>query len=135
MQTSELQKHVFGGWKLLAAKMQFEDGTVTDMHGPNPLGSLVFTDKRMTVIITHRSRPARTDDSLRDLFKTMIAYTGMYNIQDHELITAVDAAWISEWVGTAQRRMMEIQGDTLVLRTAKQPNPMAQGKVATGLLT
>lgn len=135
MQASELQKEIVGSWKLVAAKTQFEDGTATDMHGADPVGSVVFTGKRMTAIITRRSRPARTDNNLGDLFKTMIAYTGTYSIEGNELVTTVDAAWVPEWVGTAQKRFMEIEGDTLVLRTAKQPNPMAQGKLTTGLLT
>lgn len=132
---NELAKEIVGGWTLVAAQMQFEDGTTIDMHGPEPLGSVVFSDKRMSAIITHRARPARTNDSLGDLFKTMLAYTGKYGIDGDELVTAVDAAWVPEWVGTTQRRVVEIDGDTLSLRTAKQPNPMQQGKLMTGVLT
>lgn len=132
---SELAKEIVGGWTLVAAQMRFEDGAATDMHGPEPLGSVLFTDKRMSAIITQRSRPARTDDSLGDLFKTMLAYTGTYGIEGDELVTAVDAAWVPEWVGTTQRRVIEIAGDTLLIRTARQPNPMQQGKVMTGVLT
>ncbi|MGN6460146.1 MAG: lipocalin-like domain-containing protein [Pseudolabrys sp.] len=132
---NELAKEIVGGWTLLAAQMQFEDGTAIDMHGPKPSGSVVFTDKRMSAIITHRSRPARTNDNLGDLFKTMLAYAGTYGIEGNELVTAVDAAWVPEWVGTTQRRAIEIAGDTLLIRTAKQPNPMQQGKIMTGVLT
>lgn len=132
---SELTKQIVGGWTLVAAQMLFEEGTATDMHGPDPIGSVVFTDKRMSAIITHRSRPARTGDSLGDLFKTMLAYTGTYGIEGDELVTAVDAAWVPEWVGTTQRRVIEIAGDTLLIRTPRQPNPMQQGKVMTGVLT
>ncbi len=132
---SDLAKAIVGGWTLVSAQMQFEDGTTIDMHGPEPLGSVVFTGKRMSAIITHRSRPARTNDNLGDLFKMMLAYAGTYSIDGDELVTAVDAAWVPEWVGTAQRRVIAVDGDALSLRTAKQPNPMQQGKLMTGVLT
>ncbi len=130
-----LAKEIVGGWTLVSAQMQFEDGTAIDMHGPDPLGSVVFTDKRMSAIITHRSRPARTSDNLGDLFNTMLAYSGTYGIDGNELVTAVEAAWVPDWVGTTQRRVIEIDGDTLSLRTPKQPNPMQQGKIMAGVLT
>ena len=132
---NELAKEIIGGWTLVTAQMQFEDGTTIDMHGPEPLGSVVFTGKRMSAIITHRSRPARTNDNLGDLFKTMLAYAGRYSIEGDELVTAVDTAWVPECVGTTQRRAIEIEGDTLSIRTAKQPSLMQQGKVMTGVLT
>lgn len=135
MQANKSAKEVLGGWTLVAAKMQFEDGAAIDMHGPDPLGSVVFADKRMTAIITRRSRPARTDGSLGDLFNTMLAYSGTYSIEGNELVTAVDVAWVPEWVGTTQRRGIEIAGDTLSIHTARQPNPMQQGKIMTGVLT
>lgn len=134
---SNLLDQLAGGWSLVAAKFEFENGSVADMYGPDPSGSIVFTaDKRITALLTSSSRPAMTDDiSLATLFRTMMAYTGRFKLHGNELVTSVEAAWVSEWVGSQQTRFVSLDGDVLHIRTAKQTHALHPGEMLTGLLT
>ncbi len=71
-------------------------------RGKTPAGFIIFTpDGRMMVVLTDEGRKAPKDDQDRaDLFKTMIAYTGMYRIEGDRWITKVDVAANPALVGT-----------------------------------
>jgi Lipocalin-like domain len=62
--------------------------------GQNPKGYVIITADRLITVLTGEGRkPPTTDDDWASSFKTMIAYTGQYRIEDDRLITKVDAAW------------------------------------------
>ncbi len=43
--------------------------------------------------------------------KTLVAYIGRYRVEGNQWVTSVQTAWAPEWVGTEQRRTIEINGD------------------------
>lgn len=65
----------------------------------------------------------------------MMAYTGDCRIEgDDKFITRVDLAWHPAWNGTEQVRFFKLDGDTLSIITAQQPNPMLAGRMGRGII-
>jgi hypothetical protein len=57
--------------------------------GQNPNGYLVITADRLITVLTGEGRkPPKTDDERASSFKTMIAYSGLYRIEDNRLTTS-----------------------------------------------
>jgi hypothetical protein len=57
----------------------------------------------------------------------MIAYSGSYRVEDGRFITKVDTSWNEAWIGTEQVRFVRLEGDTMTLTSAWQPDPNAAG--------
>ena len=62
-------------------------------------------------------KPATTDAERAKLLGTVIAYTGMYRIEEDKWITKVEVAWNPAWVGTEQKRPFTIEGNRLKVLT------------------
>jgi hypothetical protein len=132
--TSILNEQLVGSWTLVAGKSEFENGDVMDIYGPNPAGSIIFTsNNRMMAVVTSRSRSASASPD--ELFRTMMAYTGTFDLKGNELTVAVDVAWVPGWVGAKQTRFLTLDDDLLDIRTPKQDHPLFPGKKVVGLLT
>ena len=68
----------------------------------------------MIVVNTGEGRKApNTDLDRADLFKSMVAYTGIYRIEGDKWITKVDVAMNPALVGTEQARFFRVDGDRL----------------------
>ena len=98
----------------------------TQPWGADPNGSLVFgADERMMVLLTAKVRePGNTDEKLAALFRTIVAYTGRYRVEDDRFITKVDASWNEAWTGMEQERVYTLNGDKLEVRTSWMPNSL-----------
>lgn len=131
---NELFDRLVGGWTLISARHEFDNGEVADMYGPLPVGSIVFTGQgRMMAILTSSARTPESPS--HELFQSMMSYTGRFKLIDAELITIVDAAWIPNWVGSQQRRYATIDGDELSIRTDRHnDHPLYLGKWVVGLI-
>jgi len=76
----------------------------------------------MGMIITDEGRkPAATDQDRVDLFKSLVAYTGLYRVEGDKWITKVDVSANPAWVGTEQTRSFKIDGNRLQESTALMP--------------
>jgi hypothetical protein len=53
----------------------------------------------------------------------MISYSGIYRVENDRFITKVDTSWNEAWVGTEQERFVKLEGDTMTLTSAWQPDP------------
>jgi hypothetical protein len=94
--------------------------------GQNPKGYVVITADRLITVLTGEGRkPPTTDDDRASSFKTMIAYSGQYRIEDNRLTTKVDAAWNEGWTGTDQVRIFRLEGDRLFIETLPAPSVTA----------
>jgi hypothetical protein len=114
-----------GSWRLQSIQFEFADtGERIDLYGTDPSGHLILTSEgRLMVIVTRSDRKALDEDTDgAALFKTMMAYTGVYRVEDDEkFVTDVDVAWRPAWVGDQQARYFKFDGDTLSLATGELP--------------
>lgn len=113
-----------GTWTLVSFVMVDEDtGAREALYGTHPNGRLILdADGRMMAIVTAEDRKAPHDDGERaDAFKSMLAYSGVYEVDGDHFTTAVEVAWNEAWVGTKQRRAFRLQGDKLTIVSVPQP--------------
>jgi hypothetical protein len=119
-----------GSWALRRWELTLDDGAVEEPFGREPEGLLVYTPEgRMITTIGHRERPATGPDlvSLDDgarlaAIRSFIAYSGTFAIEDGEVVHDVAMSLEPSWVGSRQRRHVELSDDgrTLVLSTDPQ---------------
>jgi hypothetical protein len=105
-----------GIWRLVSWEMESQStGQREPVFGKNPAGYIIFTsDGRMMVVNTGEGRKAaNTDQDRADLFKTAVAYTGIYRVEGDKWVTKVDVAVNPALVGTEQVRFFRVDGDRL----------------------
>jgi hypothetical protein len=107
---------LLGIWKLVTWEKEIiATGQRKPYLGNNPTGYLIFTPEgRMMVLITGEGRLGlNTNQHCAELFSSMYAYTGMYQIQGDKWITKIDVAWNPGWVGNNAIRSFTVEGDRL----------------------
>jgi hypothetical protein len=112
---------ILGIWRLVSYEVKSQaTGERESVLGRTPTGNIIFTPEgRMMVVITGEGRKAPTTDQDRaDLFKSLVAYTGMYRVEGDKWITKVDVSANPAWVGTEQTRSFRVDGDRLQESTA-----------------
>ena len=125
---------ILGIWRLVSYEVESQATREREpVVGKNPTGYILFTPEgRMMVVNTGEGRkPASTDQDRAELFKSLVAYTGMYRVEGDKWITKVDVAANPAWVGTEQTRFLRVEGDRLqestpVMQWAARPE---KGKV------
>ena len=98
---------VHGVWRMVAYEIEIQaTGQKEPVMGENPTGYAIFTPEgRVWFVLTGEGRkPAKTVEDRAELLNSMVAYTGMYRIEQDMWITKVDVAWNPEWLGTEQAR-------------------------------
>ena len=110
------REKLVGIWKLVSWEREIIATGQRKPHlGNSPTGYLIFTpDGRMMVLITGEGRLGlNTNQNCAELFSSMYAYTGMYQIQGDKWITKIDVAWNPGWVGNNAIRSFTIEGNRL----------------------
>ncbi len=111
---------ILGIWKIVSWESEFQaTGEREPVMGKNPTGYVIFTPEgRMMAVLTAEGRKApKTDQDRADLFKSVVAYTGMYRFEGDKTINKVDASWNPAWIGTEQVRFVRFDGDRLYVST------------------
>ena len=107
---------ILGIWRLVSYEVESQATREREpVVGKNPTGYILFTPEgRMMVVNTGEGRkPASTDQDRAELFKSLVAYTGMYRVEGDKWITKVDVAANPAWVGTEQTRFFRVDGHRL----------------------
>ncbi len=116
-----------GTWRLLSFESRTAEGEVIYPLGRDAIGYIVYTeDGFMSVHLMAANRSKYTSgDWLRGTVAekvaandTYIAYCGRYEVQRSKVIHQAEASFFPNWVGTAQERFYELDGDRLVLSTS-----------------
>jgi Lipocalin-like domain len=121
---------VIGTWKVLSFNVEFRDsGEQQQPYGPKPDGYIILTPEgRMMALVAAKGRkPGLKDEQQAELFRTMLSYTGRYQLSEDKFITDVDISWNEAWSGTKQERFFEVRGDSLTITTGWFPNPNLPG--------
>jgi hypothetical protein len=132
------QQQLVGVWKLQTFDYEFQDtGEHIAPFGTHPNGIGIFTPEGRTMgILTAENRKVpKTDADRAEAFRSLVAYSGIYRLEDGRWITKVDIAWNEAWMGTEQVRFYRVEGDTLTVTTAWSPLLNYDGRVGRGILT
>ena len=124
--SSDNSAKILGVWKLVSFEAEIRaTGQKEPVMGQNPAGYAIFTPEgRALFLLTGEERkPAKTVQERADLLNTLVAYTGMYRLEEDEWITKVDVAWNPEWVGTEQKRFFKLEGNRLQVLTTWGVHP------------
>jgi hypothetical protein len=118
---------LIGSWLLRRWVLTLDDDAEEEPFGQEPQGLVVYTpDGRMITTIGHRDRPAAGkdlssgDDAARlAAVRTFIAYSGTFEVDSDDVVHAVEMSLDPAWIGTLQRRHVELSDDgrTLILST------------------
>lgn len=113
-----------GVWKLNSFVIEsIQTKERKNVFGERPTGYLIITPERLITVITAEGRkPPQTDEDRISGFRTLLAYAGLYRIEDNRLITKVDVAWNEAWKGTEQTRLFRLEGGKLLLQSAPAPS-------------
>ena len=128
---------LLGNWKLISWVQEFQDGSEPrPEYGKNSVGYLIFTPEgRMMAVLEGEGRKSpKTDEDRLALFRSIVAYTGMYYVEGDKWTTKVDVAWHPDRRGTDQVRFFKVEGDRLDVTSTWQPSLRLGGKVARSVL-
>jgi hypothetical protein len=137
--SAQEREKLLGIWKLVSFETELQaTGERRPVYGKNPNGYIVFTPQgRMMALLTSEGRKAAgTDEERSALFRTMVAYSGIYRLDSDKFITKVDVSWNETWTGTEQVRFYKLDGDRLDIVSAWAPNLTNPGRpMVRGILT
>ena len=112
-----------GTWKLVSCFMEdTETRERKDVWGERPNGNLTVTAAGHWIVVQTaegRKIPQSDEDRIA-AFRTMLAYSGRYQIDGRKIIVNVEIAWDESWVGTEQVRVFTLEGDKLHIEAAPQ---------------
>lgn len=120
-----------GTWRLIGWEALGDEGEVSRPFGDGPLGYVVYTrDGRMITTISRAGRAPIGGDLLAgpagpraEAFGSFMAYSGTFRVEGHDVVHHVEMSLFPDWVGTEQRRHVEldVDGTALVLSTDPMP--------------
>jgi hypothetical protein len=129
-----------GTWKQLSGTyVDRETGEERSGLSKKPNGFFHFAPEGRLFNITTdsaRQRPAgekATDAEAQALYRSIIAYSGVYWVEGDKLYFDVDVSWNESWNGSRQVRSFEIAGNRMTIK-ADIVNPMT-GKPAIHRVT
>ena len=131
---------IVGTWSLTSYVAEFQDThEKADLFGRHPFGRIVYAPSgHMAGMLVHETRPkpkgpAATDAEAIALFRSMVAYTGRYEIDGDKVVHHVDASWNEAWTGIDLTRSFRLEGRTLTLTTTPGPSPV-DGRMRVSVL-
>ena len=128
-----------GCWRLLAWIQHYDDGRVKQTFGPTPQGQITYVAGRMSCVMSRPDRVRFTTGGQWNAdatekagaYDALMAYTGTYEMSlDGNFVTHhVDQSLFPNWIGGAQRRKVEWEGEKLTL-TARLEEGTSEARTA-----
>lgn len=126
-----------GTWRLERWEAIDEAGEVDEPYGPDPLGYVVYTtDGLMITTVSQRGRGAseavaETDPTTPSSGSTssFVAYSGPFHLDGGDVIHTVEMSTIAAWVGTEQRRHVELSDDGRTVWLSTDPRMIGERRV------
>jgi len=121
---------LLGAWRLLTWEAIGEDGTIDLPMGTDPEGVVVYTpDGTMMTTLGRAGRTPITggdvlagpDDERLAAFGSFIAYQSRFRMDGRDVIHQVEMSLFPNWVGSAQRRHVELSADGRSLVLSSDP--------------
>ena len=131
---SDGEQRLLGVWKVESWYTEFKaTGEKKRFFGERPNGYLVFTpEKRVLGLLTgeQRRKPETYEDGAA-AFWSMVAYSGIYGVENDKWIMKVDVSWNESWTGREQVRFFKVEGDALTVTSPWEPNANLPGSPET----
>ena len=115
---------IVGTWRLLSfTEEDIQTKRVSHPLGQRPNAFVIYgADGYTSTIFTSGDRkpPAAaqaTDDEAVQLYRSMVAFAGQYEVQGDKLIYYPIASWNESWNGVRQTRLFAIDGDRLQVKS------------------
>ena len=116
---------LFGTWKVLSAVVEdVQTGEKTSLYGEHPRGYMVLlpSGRMMALLVSEDRREPETDVERAAAYRSMVAYTGRYNVEGNKITTRPDVAWNEQYM-MDQVRYFRLDGDRLTIETAPAKSP------------
>jgi len=132
-------KTLAGVWKLVACDIEYQDsGKRQALFGERPRGFIIFTPggRMMTLFTSEGRKPGDSVEQKAELFRTMMAYTGIFRLDGDKFINRVDVSWNEAWTGTEQVRFFKFNDNRLEIMSAWIPDPFRpEHRISRGILS
>jgi hypothetical protein len=134
---------IVGIWRLLRWEAAADDGSVLHPMGERPEGVVVYTaDGTMITTVGEAGRQPITGGDLLGgpaeerlaAMRSFIAYSGSYVLDGGDVVHTVTMSLFPNWVGTQQRRHVELSADGRVLVLSTDPI-VVRGRMGVQRLT
>ena len=106
---------IVGTWRLTSfTEQNLETGEVRHPFGEAARAFVIYEANGYVATIFARSDrkpplgPQATDQEAMDLYRSMIAFAGRYELSGNRLIYHPEISWNEAWNGTTQERVFEV---------------------------
>ena len=127
---------IVGTWTLRSfSELDVRTKAISYPMGDRPRATVIYTaDGHVATIFTATGRAAPagtrpTESEAAQLFRTMVAFAGRYEVNGRELVYYPEITWNEAWNSTRQVRTFELLGD--LLKISSVPAPSALGDAQT----
>lgn len=115
---------IVGAWELQSfSERNIADDAVSYPMGAKPRAMVIYASTGHVATIfaaTDRSKPLGlhpTDIEAAQLFRTMVAFAGRYELDGNKLLYYPAISWNESWNGSEQVRFFDVLGDVLHVRS------------------
>jgi Lipocalin-like domain len=130
------QPSLEGTYRLASLTVEYDGQPPLEIMGKSPRGYLILTRNRLMNIISAQDRKFGASSAEKAaLWDSLIAFTGRYRVEGSKLVVSVDVSWNERWNGTQVTRNWQLDGNRLLLTTARAPSPFDQSRMVVARLT
>lgn len=128
----EIGAELVGAWKMVSCSAEVEGESEPRYPvGRSPNGFVVITaNHRIIALVTagDKRQPASNDAEAAALLRSLIGYSGRFEIDEEKFVTTPDVTASGSYVGEKQVRYYKVEGDKLTIRSGVQQGGLFPGK-------
>src|SRR5712671_1087617 len=113
--SGSLQQQIQGAWTMVSNVLD-QGGNKVEPYGPDAKGSVILASTRADVPkFASNNRTTGTPEENKAAVAGSIAYFGTYTVNDADkmLVMHLDGSSYPNWVGTDQKRTLELSADEM----------------------
>lgn len=131
-QKKEIGAELVGAWKMVSCHAEVEgESELRYPVGRNPQGFVVITaNHRIIALVTSGDprKPATNDAEAAALLRSLIGYSGRFEIDEEKFVTTPDTTATGSYIGEKQVRYYKVDGDNLTIKSGVQQGSLYPGK-------
>ena len=127
-----------GRWMVQSWEQFYDDGRIVLPMGSELDGFIEYSDYGMSCVISQKDRKAfssggqwSADDAEKaGAYNSYLTYAGGFDVEGNIITHHVKYSIFPNWIGGTQQRFAELQGDLLILKTAKLEAGTSEARIA-----